>query len=218
MDKAVSEDKASAKGRIRRGNEQKILRAAEAVFADAGFAGATMADIAATADLPKANLHYYFGSKEDLYRALLRDILDVWLDPIASIEAEADPAEALAAYVAAKMEATRTRPAASRVFANEILHGAPVLRDFLAKDLRDLVEAKAAVIDDWAARGLIAPVDARHFLFMIWAITQHYADFDVQVRLVLGRRTLGRADHNHITAEVTRFVLRALGLPTPPTT
>ncbi|WP_413205906.1 TetR/AcrR family transcriptional regulator [Rhodospirillum sp. A1_3_36] len=214
MKQAVSEN-STGKGRIRLENEQRILRAAEAVFADAGFAGTTMADIAATADLPKANLHYYFGSKEDLYRALLRDILDVWLDPIESIRAEADPAEAVTAYVAAKMEATRTRPAASRVFANEVLHGAPVLADFLAHDLRDLVNAKAAVLEDWARRGLIAPVDARHFLFMIWALTQHYADFDVQIRLVLGRRTLGRSDYNHITAEVTRFVLRGLGLPIP---
>jgi TetR/AcrR family transcriptional regulator len=46
------------KGGIRRANEARILRAAERVFAKAGFAGARMAEIAAAAGVPKANLHY----------------------------------------------------------------------------------------------------------------------------------------------------------------
>ncbi|MCG5240259.1 TetR/AcrR family transcriptional regulator [Azospirillum doebereinerae] len=204
-------------GRIRRENGERILKAAELVFAEAGFAGATMADIADRAGLPKANLHYYFGTKEELYRAVLDNILRLWLSPIDAIAPDADPAKALTAYVTAKLEASRTRPHASKVFANEMLHGATQIERFLAEDLRRLVDDKAAVIDGWVAAGRVAPLDARQFLFMIWAVTQHYADFDVQVRKVMGRRTLTRQDFAHITAEVLRLILRAAGLPdTPP--
>jgi TetR/AcrR family transcriptional regulator len=199
-------------GRVRRANLAHILEAAEQVFAETGFGGATMADIAERANLPKANLHYYFGSKEDLYRAVLANILDLWLTPISAIRPGADPATALADYVRAKMEASRTRPFASKVFANEVLHGAGQIELFLSQDLRRLVEEKAAVLDGWIAAGKMAPVDTKAFFFMIWAMTQHYADFEVQVRLVLGKRQLTREDFKRFTAEVTRSVLRIAGL------
>jgi TetR/AcrR family transcriptional regulator len=202
-------------GRIRRENLARILKAAEQVFAEAGFGGATMAEIAERAGLPKANLHYHFGAKEDLYRAVLNDVLALWLAPADSLTPEADPATAIAAYIRAKMEATRTRPLASKVFANEILHGAGQISSFLSNDLRHLVEAKAAVLDGWIAAGKMAPLDTRHFFFWVWALTQHYADFDVQVRLVLGKTRLTRQDYDHITAEVTRLVLCAAGLAVP---
>lgn len=208
---------APTQGRIRRENVERILKAAERVFAEAGCAGATMADIADKAGLPKANLHYYFGTKEELYRAVLDNILRMWLAPIDSIRPDADPATALSAYVAAKIEVSRTRANASKVFANEILHGGAQIQAFLADDLRRLVDAKAAVIEGWIAEGRMAPLDARQFLFMIWAVTQHYADFDLQVRTVLGRKTLSRRDFDHITREVVRMVLRAAGLPAPGT-
>jgi TetR/AcrR family transcriptional regulator len=199
-------------GRVRRANLAQILKAAEQVFAETGFTGATMAEIADKADLPKANLHYYFGTKEELYRAVLANVLEMWLTPIAAICPEADPAQAIADYVRAKMEAARARPFASKVFANEILHGAAQIEGFLSHDLKSLVEEKAAVLDGWIAEGRMAPLDAKGFFFMIWAMTQHYADFDVQIRLVLGKRQLTRKDFAHFTEEVTRAVLRAAGL------
>jgi TetR/AcrR family transcriptional regulator len=205
-------DRSVGRRRVGRENLARILKAAEHVFAETGFGGATMAEIAEQAGLPKANLHYYFGTKEDLYRAVLDDILTVWLSPIAAVEPDADPAAALAAYVHAKMEATRSRPQASRVFANEVLHGAPQIERYLSEDLRRIVAEKSKVLDGWIAAGRMAPVDTKHFFFMIWALTQHYADFAVQVRLVLDKTRLDRKDWDHITAEVTRLVLRAAGL------
>lgn len=199
-------------GRVRRANLAHILKAAEQVFAETGFVGATMAEIAEKADLPKANLHYYFGTKEDLYRAVLDDILELWLTPMSAIRPDADPAQALADYVQAKMEATRTRPFASKVFANEILHGASQIEGFLSHDLKRLVEEKAKVLDGWIAAGKMAALDPKTFFFMIWAMTQHYADFAVQVRLVLGKRQLTRKDFKHFTEEVTRSVLRVAGV------
>ena len=194
-------------------NEARILKAAEEVFATAGFSGARTAAIARRAGVPKANLHYYFGTKEALYRRVLENILEVWLGLGDSIRPGADPAAALAAYVAAKVEHSRMRPHASKVFANELLHGAPQIKGYLRHELKRWVEAKVAVIDGWVAAGRLAPIPARHLFFVLWAMTQTYADFDVQVAAVLGRRRIAPADYRDAAALVTRLILRGCGLP-----
>ena len=60
-------------------SEKLILAAAEKVFAEAGYGGATMQLIADLAGLPKANLHYYFPTKELLYRQVVEKIFNIWL-------------------------------------------------------------------------------------------------------------------------------------------
>ncbi len=77
-------------------------------------------------------------------------------------------------------------PRESRLFANEIIQGAPRIRDVLEGELRELVNEIATVINGWVVDGRIKPVDPYHLIFSIWALTQHYADFDVQVRAILG--------------------------------
>jgi TetR/AcrR family transcriptional regulator len=200
------------KGRIRRAHEAEILRAAESVFARSGFTGATMAEIAARAGLPKANLHYYFRTKQEIYRAVLANILSLWLAGTDAITEEAEPREALTRYVRAKMRLTAQRPDASRVFANELLHGAEEIGDILRTQLRPLVRAKAAVIDGWVAQGRMAPVDATHLFFTIWAATQTYADFESQVCAVLGVSELKSRHLERATEHVLSFVLRGCGL------
>ncbi len=202
-------------GRTRQLNEARILEAAEAVFAESGYTGASMQAIAEKAGLPKANLHYYFGTKEGLYRTLLANILDMWVDAFDHFRPDRDPAEALAAYVRDKMRWSRTRPLASKVFANEVIHGAQQIEGYLSNKLRRRVAEKAAVINTWVRDGKLAPIDPRHLFFSLWAITQTYADFDVQIRAVLGRRTLSDAEFETATDQVLAFVLRGCGL-TPP--
>ncbi len=202
----------AGKGQIRQANEALILAAAERVFAGAGFGGATMSAIAETAGLPKANLHYYFGNKLALYRAVLARTLEDWLVPAHGITLEADPREAIERYIRDKMALSRLRPHASKVWANELLHGAPVLKSLLDTELKALVQDKAAVIDGWVASGRMAPVDSTHFFFTVWAATQTYADFDVQIRAVLGRSRLTAADHERATTHVVTLLLRGCGL------
>ena len=202
-------------GRTRQLNEARILEAAEAVFAEAGFTGASMQAIAEKAGLPKANLHYYFGTKESLYRTLLANILDMWVDAFDHFQTDCDPAEALSAYIRDKMHWSRTRPLASKVFANEVIHGAQHIEGYLSNKLRQRVAEKAIVIRDWIRAGRMAPVEPRHLFFSLWAITQTYADFDVQVRVVLGRRTLSEAEFEAATEQVLAFVLRGCGLAPP---
>jgi len=192
--------------------EARILAAAESVFAETGFSGATTAEIAKRAGVPKANLHYYFKTKTDLYRQVLQGILELWLGTGDLIKPESDPAEALNHYIAAKIELAQQRPLASRVFANEIIHGAPEIGDFLQEELRDWVDRKARVIDGWIAAGKMRQIDPRHLFFMIWANTQTYADFAVQIAAVLGRETLAPEDYQLAARQVSEIILTGCGL------
>jgi TetR/AcrR family transcriptional regulator len=203
---------AQSKGLIRQTNEALILLAAEKVFARAGFGGATMAAIAEGSGLPKANLHYYFGSKDVLYRAVLARILNDWLVPTHGITEGAEPRAALEEYIRAKMDLSAQRPDGSKVFANELLHGAPVVKELLSTELRQLVKQKAAVVQGWIDAGRMAPVDATHLFFTIWAATQTYADFDVQVSAVLGLDSMEPKDFARATEHVVALLLRGCGL------
>ena len=168
--------------------------------------------IAAKARLPKANVHYYFGTKERLYRAVLQRILEAWLASGDGIRADAEPAAAFADYISAKIEASRRQPYASKVFANEILHGAPQVDDYLRGQVHRWVQDKAKVIDRWVAAGKMQPVAAPHLFFVLWAATQTYADFECQMRAVLKRRRLGPEDYAAGTELITQMVLGACGI------
>ncbi len=196
----------------REAQEKAIVEAAERVFAGAGFGGATMAEIATAAGLPKPNLHYYFGSKRALYRAVLERTLREWLEPADCIVAKADPREALEGYIREKMRLSFTCPYASRVWANELLHGAPELRTTLVRTLRPLVRRKAAVLDRWIAEGRMAALDSKQLFFTIWAATQTYADFAVQICAVLGVEKLDQRAQERATEHVVGLILRGCGL------
>lgn len=200
------------KEHIRHAAVADILAAAEAVFARAGFAGATMAEIAEAAGIPKANLHYYFRTKDSLYQAVLDNTLTLWLSQTDSITSDADPATALGDYIRAKMRLTATHPDASRVFANEMLHGAPHIGDYLRNELKTLVDQKARVLEQWAQQGRMDAVDPRHLFFTIWAATQTYADFQPQVCAVLGKARLSRAELERATDQLVRLILKGCGI------
>ena len=161
------------------------MDAAVKAFADHGFRGATIDQIADAAGMSKPNLLYYFSNKQALYQAVLERILDAWLQPLRELDANGDPRQEIRAYIRRKLEMSRTNAVESRLFATEIIQGAPVLGSVLQTDLRSLVDAKAKVIKGWVDTGLIADVDPHHLLFLIWAMTQHYADFAAQIELVL---------------------------------
>jgi TetR/AcrR family transcriptional regulator len=199
-------------GQIRVRNRARILKAAEQVFAEQGYRGATTAAIADRAGLPKANLHYYFGTKEALYQAVIDDILDLWLQALDQITEDKDPAEALADYIHAKVMYSRDRPNASRVFASELIRGAPNIEGFLANELRDWVRRKSAVLDGWVRQGKMERVDPAHLFSIIWAATQQYADFGVQVSAILGRKRLSDDDFEIAAKTVTQLVLAGCGI------
>jgi TetR/AcrR family transcriptional regulator len=177
---------AQPRSRIQQKNREVILDAALEVFSLHGFRGATLDQIAEVAGLSKPNLLYYFPSKEAVHKVLLTGLLDTWLDPLRTMNPGGDPLREIMGYVRRKLDLARDYPRESRLFAGEILQGAPRMRDAIEGDLRALVSEKAHVLSRWMDEGRIARVDPVHLIFSIWALTQHYADFDVQVRAVLG--------------------------------
>lgn len=204
-------EKPGSRAEMREETERMILDAAERVFAEAGFGGATMQAIADACALPKANLHYYFDTKEKLYRQVVERIFTVWLEAADSFETSATPEVALRRYISRKMALSRTHRFGSKVWANEVLHGAPIIQDYLETTLRDWTESRAAVIRRWVASGHIRPVDPRWLLYMIWATTQHYADFAHQIE-TLNDGPLSDRQWDEATDTVCAIILRGIGL------
>jgi len=172
--------------RIQREKREIILEAALDVFSMHGFRGATIDQIAEAAGMSKPNLLYYFRRKEDIHNTLMQRLLDTWLAPLRELDDIGDPVTEIRGYIRRKLEMARDYPRESRLFANEILQGAPRIMPMIEGELKDLVDEKAEIIKGWMRAGRIATADPRHLIFSIWATTQHYADFDVQVRAVLG--------------------------------
>ena len=188
----------------------RILKAAEKVFARQGLKGTRLFEIANEAGLPKANLLYYFQSKEDIYRAVCQDILGTWLGALGEISADDNPKKAIESYIKSKMDLSFSRPNASKVFALEIIAGAPVIGDYLKKDLKSWVDRQASVFKTWQSRGEMVSISPQHVFFMIWAVTQTYADFNTQITAVLGVKELGAVDYSSAVETVTEVVLTGL--------
>ena len=171
--------------RIQRQKREVILTAALDVFSVHGLRGATLDKIAAAAGMSKPHVVYYFCSKDAIYTALLESLLERWLSPLKDLSPDGDPMAEILTYIRRKLQMSRHMARESKLFATENLHGAPRTADTLSGDLKVLVDEKAAVIAAWSAQGKIAPLNPHHLLFSIWAMTQHYADFDIQVRAIL---------------------------------
>jgi len=194
----------------REGREKAIFEAARSVFAEFGFKGATTAEIAKRAEIPKANLHYYFPTKEALYRAVTEEVLHAWLEAASSFDESPDPSEAIAAYISAKMDMARQDPIGSRIWANEILRGAPVIGDFLETTLLDWLKSRETIIRRWMNAGKLVAIEPRYFFYMIWATTQHYADFEGQMAALNGGKLLSDAQFETAKAQVIATLLRGV--------
>ena len=183
---AVATAKPRGRTRIQQEKRELILEAALEVFSAHGFRGATIDQIADAAGMSKPNLLYYFRRKEDVHETLITRLLATWLQPLRELDDIGDPLTEIRSYIRRKLEMARDFPRESRLFANEILQGAPRIKLLLEEELKVLVDEKAELIKGWMRAGRIAKTDPYHLIFSIWATTQHYADFDTQVRAVLG--------------------------------
>ncbi len=180
--------------RIKRANAKKILDAALDVFSTYGFRGSTIDQIAQQSGLSKSNILYYFASKEEIHVTLIAELLDMWLAPLQAIESDSPPLPALWSYIHAKLKMSRDMPRESRLFANEMLQGAPHIASMLQNNLKQMVDEKALIIRGWIEQGLLAPHDPYHLLFSIWATTQHYVDFSAQIHAVLSDTSVEISD------------------------
>ena len=204
--------RASSKKERRQESETLILAAAEKVFAEAGYGGATMQLIADLAGLPKANLHYYFPTKEALYRQVVENIFQIWLEAADAFDEADGPREGLGAYIDAKMEISRRQPAGSKVWAFEVMHRAPIIQDYLETTLMEWTKGRAQLIQGWIEEGLMDPSDPQILLNMIWATTQHYADFSHQIEVLNGSEPLSDEQWAAAKTDVKNIILKGLGV------
>lgn len=193
-------------------NQKIILAAAEKVFAEAGYAGATTQLIADVANLPKANIHYYFKTKEDLYRQVVYNIFDIWMEAASAFDTELGPREALSRYIDKKMDLARTHPYGSKVWAAEIIHGAPIIQDYLEGQLLEWSQDRSKHIQRWIENGEMDPIDPAHLLYMIWSTTQHYADFGHQIETLNAGKPYSDAQWQIAKFSVKTIILKGIGL------
>lgn len=192
-----------------------ILGAAREEFALHGLKGTRMQAIADRAGLPKANIHYYFNNKVSLYQAVLNNIMETWNDFFNDVSIKDDPAISLDTFIRQKVRLSIEQPTASRLFANEIIQGSPYLSDYLRETMRPWVKDRARIIRGWIDAGRMQPTDPELLIFMIWATTQHYADFQSQVLSILDEKDYSDAMIDRIADFVSATILRGVGL-TPP--
>jgi len=213
MSQPASEQNSPRRSANRKALEQKILDAAEIIFAEQGFNGASLEAIAERAGLSKQNMLYYFPSKESLYQNVLKYILDLWIEKMALMEQAGDtPAGMLENYIRGKLELSRIRPYGSKVFANEVISGAAHLKDYIEQNLLPQLEADIELVRGWIASGEMDPVEPEHLFFSIWASTQTYADFSTQVCLALGKSELDEDDFRRAGDFLTHVLIKGLGL------
>jgi TetR/AcrR family transcriptional regulator len=190
--------------------EQDILAVAKRLFAQRGY-GVSLDHIAKAVGASKQNLLYYFPSKEELYRRVLHGVLDVWLSYMDALSQRPDdPEQAIREYIAGKLRFSREHPDDSRVYANEVISGAPIFAAEIAERVIPALQAYVAIFNRWAERGLCRQVDGRHLMVLLWASTQVYAAWRSQISLVLGKKELGDDDFAAAEALIVDMALRTV--------
>jgi TetR/AcrR family transcriptional regulator len=188
--------------------EAEILAQATRAFSEYGYEGTSLATIADSVGLSKQNLLYYFPNKRALYIRVLDDVLDEWLERMRVLaDPDSTPEEALRAYIAAKLKFSRDNPWGSRVYGMEVITGAKTYGKEIKEKVVPLLRQDIEVFEKWIAEGRIAPVNATHLLFTIWAMTQSYADFAIQMSLVLDQKKLAKSEYEAAEALITSMVL-----------
>ena len=202
-------------GKIREKSIEHILNAAQQEFVINGFKGTTIQAIADRAELPKANIHYYFKNKENLINAVLENILDLWDEVLGDISVDDDPKKVLEHFIRTKVSMSFTHPGPSKLFAMEIIQGAQHLKDYARTYLRKWVREKAKVFEHWIAAGKMNKVDPVHLIFLIWSSTQHYADFETQILTIMNRGEYEEEDIEHISQFLCTVIIRGCGIDYP---
>ncbi|MGF6408480.1 TetR family transcriptional regulator C-terminal domain-containing protein [Paraburkholderia sp. MM5482-R1] len=200
---------------LQRNALERIWEAAIAEFSAHGLKGSSTSSIAKRAGLTQPQLYYYIASKEELYEDLLRTVLEEWAVLFVFDESLHDPAAVLSRYIRKKLEYAFEKPELSRIYTREMLSGSDLLDKHWPKASQS-AGTKVKLMEGWMDQGLIRRMDARLLLMNIWAVTQHYADADIQVRAMFKGLGGPSYDQEHIINEVTRLFLGACGLIATP--
>ncbi|WP_252177563.1 TetR/AcrR family transcriptional regulator [Endozoicomonas sp. 4G] len=199
-------------GRIRTERVRLIMKAAEQEFARHGYGGATVQRIAELAHLPKPTVLYYFSNKQKMYDEVLNNILRLWNNELNHLHPEDDPAQSLERYIRSKVEVSRKYPIASRIFASEIIHGCQQLSPSMKASTQQWFKNTTDVFQHWMDEGKMLRMEAMHLIFMIWGSTQHYADYEKQICMIMNTKKLPASTYEKAADTLCDIVLRGCGL------
>ena len=197
---------------IRAQNQAVILAAAEEEFVLQSYRGATMQGIADRAGLPKANVHYYFKNKKNLYKMVLRSIIEEWNDGLVTMTVDSDPKAVIEKFVRTKLHQAFVHPNRHKLFALEVICGAPYLHDFMSTTMKEWALDKSQVMKTWHEQGRIGIADPLQLLSLIWATTQRYAEFETEIVGLLQKDAYDKQDEARAADFLIPFILRGCGL------
>ncbi len=197
---------------IRAQNQMLILDAAEEEFVLQGYRGATMQGIADRAGLPKANVHYYFKNKKNLYKAVLRSIIEEWNDGLVTMTIDSDPRTVIEKFVRTKLHQAFAHPNRHKLFAIEVIGGAPYLHDFMLTTMKTWALDKVQVMKVWHEQGKIGVADPLQLLILIWATTQRYAEFETEIVGLMEKEAYDNQDEERAADFLVPFILRGCGI------
>ncbi len=197
---------------IRAYNQAVILSAAEEEFVLQSYRGATMQGIADRAGLPKANIHYYFKNKKNLYKAVLRSIIEEWNEGLVTMTVDSDPKTVIEKFIRTKLQQAFTNPNRHKLFALEVIGGAPHLQEFMSTTMKEWALDKAKVMQTWHEQGKISIADPLQLLILIWATTQRYAEFETEIVGLLQKDAYDEQDQTRAADFLVPFILRGCGL------
>ncbi|HVB98055.1 MAG TPA: TetR/AcrR family transcriptional regulator [Candidatus Dormibacteraeota bacterium] len=172
----------------------RILAAAEESFAAHGLAGARTERIAAHAGVNKAMLYYYFGSKQNLYRAVLRHLLDQLGHMAAPGQpAPASPRERLVAFVEGYFDFLASHPNYLRLIQREVMESKGEIDWIMREYYRPLLDRLIGLIESGIRRGELRRVDPQQAAFSIMGTTASYFAAATIWSRYFGRPLLGPA-------------------------
>jgi TetR/AcrR family transcriptional regulator len=146
---------------------------------------------------------------------VLDDVLTQWLAGMEDLSHSDDPQQALRRYIRAKLQYSRTRPQGAKVFTKEVIAGAPRYGNAIIERVAPLLKTEVRTFERWAREGRIAKVNFTHLMFIIWSVTQAYAEQEAQFALLLGKPALTERDYEKAEELIVRMVLSALAPENP---
>jgi TetR/AcrR family transcriptional regulator len=196
---------------------QALLRAGAELFAERGFDGVPIEDVADCAGVNKALISYHFGGKRGLYVAILESAFASMAERLKAIEAAApSAAEALHAYVLAFEQVTRERPGFPTLFMREVLSTG--IEPAVLPHLLEIIGVSRRLADRGAREGLFRRVDPLLLHFgLVGSLVFFFATEPARQRAATeGRVPFVVPDSKAFVRYLEELTLRGLAPETPP--
>jgi TetR/AcrR family transcriptional regulator len=197
-------------------SKERILTAAEEVFAKKGFAGARTQEIAELAGVNKAMIYYYFESKEKLLREVLQRILFELIALSQDImNQHLPPVDELEAFYRGFFKYAAKHRNFSRLTTMDLGSEGAYLVTMFEKFFRPLFDRGAQAIERAIARGEFRPVDARHYLVSIYGMTISYFADAQFVNILMGQDAMTEEMLDKRCEHLLDLIFAGLGVKRP---